>query len=132
MPAPATSSPDVPNVCALSLYLLGALSLARTFRSHHDFKPVVSGQPETLEYKMFFEDEVPFAPVHVSCRIPHHCRLFHPRPLPRDVCMPCSHENNFQGGKLSTWHDIPLFPPRKPGMYRCAGVDTCAAGCLTL
>jgi len=47
-------------------------------RAHHvEFKPVVSGQPETLEYKMFFENE---------------------------------------HGKMSPWHDIPLFPPRNPGL----------------
>jgi len=45
---------------------------------HADFKPVVSGTPETLEYKMFFED--------------------------------------LHGSKMSPWHDIPLFPPRAPGL----------------
>jgi hypothetical protein len=88
---------------------------------------VVTGQPETLEYKMFFEDEVPFAPLHVYCHSPKRPRMFHPRPLHRDVCMLWSHEYSGQGGKLSPWHDIPLFAPRKPGRYQCVGADTCAA-----
>ena len=51
--------------------------LASGTRAYHALKTVVHGAPETLEWKLGFEDE---------------------------------------GGKLSPWHDIPLFPPRKPGL----------------
>merc|ERR1719183_2633149 len=68
---------ELGNACGRTITWLPATAKFSGARAHHTVKALASGTPETLEWKMTFEDE---------------------------------------GGQLSPWHDIPLFPPRKPGL----------------